>query len=180
MTDQNSATARALDIDALDDATSPSGAPSATYRLWQRLPGNALGRTLFSLGMVARVPYFGTIVPYVQEMRPGFCRVTAPKWFGVYNHIGTFHAIAACNLAEAAMGMMMEASTPSSHRWIPKGMRSAYLAKATTRLTAEATLPDIDFDDITEGTDVVVSIRVLDTAGVEVVHCDITTWVTPR
>ncbi|GAC67752.1 hotdog fold domain-containing protein [Gordonia soli] len=160
--------------------SSPETTASPTYALRRRLPDNVLGHTLFSLGMVARVPYFGTVLPIVDEMRPGFCRVTAPKWFGVHNHIGTFHAIAACNLAEAAMGMLMEATTPRSHRWIPKAMSTQYLAKATTRLTAEAELLNpIDFAEITEGTDVVVSVRITDRAGTEVVHCDITTWVTP-
>ncbi len=112
----------------------------------------------------------------------GYARVTAPNWFGVHNHIGTFHAIAACNLAEAAMGVLMEATTPpTSHRWIPKAMQTAYLTKATTRLTAEARLADdVDFDAITTGTDVTVSVSIVDTKGVEVVHCDITTWVTPK
>ena len=77
-------------------ATRPSLSP--TYALRRKLPDNGLGKALFSLGMSVRVPYFGTILPYVDEMRPGYCRVTAPKWFGVYNHIHTFHAIAACNL----------------------------------------------------------------------------------
>ncbi len=168
-------------VPAEKTTTTGNTSPSATYRLRQRLPDNPLGRIVFSLGMVARVPYFGTVLPYVDEMRPGFCRVSAPKWMGVHNHIGTFHAIAACNLAEAAMGMLMEATTPTSHRWIPKAMQTSYLAKATTRLTAEASLTTpLDFDDITTGTDVVVSVRVIDTAGTEVVHCDITTWVTLR
>lgn len=153
---------------------------SATYALRRKLPQNKVGDVLFSLGMVARVPYFGTILPFVEEMEPGYCRVTAPKWFGVHNHIGTFHAIAACNLAETAMGMLMEATVPTTHRWIPKAMNAQYLTKATTRLTAHAELAEpIDFDTLTEGTDVVVSIRILDRESTEVVHCDITTWVTP-
>lgn len=153
---------------------------SPTYALRRRLPDNALGHVLFSLGMVARVPFFGTVLPVVSEMRPGYCRVSAPNWFGVHNHLGTFHAIAACNLAEAAMGMLMEATTPASHRWIPKAMHTQYLAKATTGLTAEAELAaPVDFDTITEGTEVTVAVRILDKSGTEVVHCDITTWVTP-
>jgi Domain of unknown function (DUF4442) len=32
----------------------------------------------------------------------------------------TVHAIASCNAAEVAMGMLMEATVPRSHRWIPK------------------------------------------------------------
>ncbi|MGC5248976.1 hotdog fold domain-containing protein [Gordonia sp. DT219] len=159
----------------------PAAGVTATYALRRRLPDNVLGHALFSLGMVARVPYFGTVLPLVERMEPGFCRVSAPKWFGVYNHIGTFHAIAACNLAEAAMGMLMEATLPTSHRWLPKAMSTQYLAEATTRLTAEASLAEpLDTAAITTGTDVVVSIRILDTDGTEVVHADITTWVTPR
>ena len=153
--------------------------PSPTYAMRKRLPGGKLGNALFSLGMVAKVPYFGTVLPYVEEMRPGYCKVTSPNWFGVHNHIGTFHAIAACNLAEAAMGMLMEATTPTTHRWIPKAMNVQYLAKANTRLTAFAELDDLDFDAITEGRDVVVPVRVVDTEGTEVVHAEITTWVTP-
>lgn len=153
---------------------------SPTYALRKRLPSNVLGNTLFSLGMVAKVPYFGTVLPLVQEMRPGYCRVTSPNWFGVHNHLGTFHAIAACNLAEAAMGMLMEATTPTTHRWIPKAMNVQYLTKAKTRLTAHADLVEpIDFDTLTERRDVVISVRVCDTSGAEVVHADITTWVTP-
>ena len=49
-----------------------------------------------------------------------------------------------------------------------------------TRLTAEARLPKpIDWDTLTEGRDVVVDVSIRDTDGNEVVHCDITTWVTP-
>jgi len=151
-----------------------------TYRLRQKLPAGALGSALFSVGICLRVPYFATILPYVKVMEPGRCEVTAPKWYGIRNHLGTFHAIAACNLAETAMGMLMEATVPATRRWIPKAMNSQYLKKATTGLHAVATLREpLDFDTITEGRDVVVDIAITDTHGVEVVHCDITTWVTP-
>jgi hypothetical protein len=41
----------------------------------------------------------------------------------VYNHLGAVHAIASCNAAEVAMGMLMEATVPRSHRWIPKAYK---------------------------------------------------------
>ena len=154
---------------------------TATYRGWQKLPDNRLGHALFSLGMVARVPYFGTIAPSVVRLEPGLCEVTAPKWFGIHNHLGTFHAIAACNLAEVAMGMLSEATVPTTHRWIPKGMNVQYLTKAESGLRAVATLDPIpDFDTVTTGTEVVVPIAIYDKSGTEVVHADITTWVTPK
>jgi hypothetical protein len=89
------------------------------------------------------------------------------------------HAIASCNAAEMAMGMLMEATVPRSHRWIPKAMTVQYLAKATTSLRAQARLDPPDFSAITEGVEVVVPVRVTDRSGTEVVHADITTWITP-
>ncbi|MCA1006198.1 DUF4442 domain-containing protein [Rhodococcus hoagii] len=157
-------------------------APTATYRSWQKLPANGFGRALFSLGMCARVPYFATVLPTVERLEPGHCEVTAPKWWGVHNHIGTFHAIAACNLAEAAMGMLAEATVPASHRWIPKAMNVRYLAKAQSRLRATATLGPIpDFSSATDGDagiELTIPVSVADRAGTEVVHADITVWVT--
>ncbi|MCX4093164.1 hotdog fold domain-containing protein [Nocardia sp. alder85J] len=154
---------------------------TATYRGWKKLPDNRLGHALFSLGMVARVPYFGTVLPTVIRLEPGYCEVIAPKWFGIHNHLGTFHAIAACNLAEVAMGMLCEATVPTSHRWIPKGMAVQYLTKAESGLRAVATLRELpDFAALSEGTDLVVPVAILDKSGTEVVHADITTWVTPK
>jgi acyl-coenzyme A thioesterase PaaI-like protein len=152
---------------------------SPTYKAWQRLQNKPGGSALFSAAMMARVPYFASVVPHVHRMEPGYCEVTAPKWYFVYNHLKTFHAIAACNLAEVAMGMLMEATTPSSHRWIPKAMNVQYLGKATTSLRAVAKLEGQDFASITEGTDVVVPISITDRDGKEVVKAEITTWVTP-
>ena len=77
------------------------------------------------------------------------------------------------------MGMAMEATVPTTHRWIPKGMTVAYLAKATTSLRARAQFSPPDFAAITEGTELVVPVSITDQAGVEVVHAEITTWVTP-
>ena len=153
---------------------------TATYRSWRKVGGNRLGRALFSLAVVARAPYFGTIAPTVTQLQPGHCEVTAPKWIGIHNHIGTFHAIAACNLAEMAMGMLCEATVPTTHRWIPKSMSVTYLRKAETGLRAVASLSEIpEFDAFGDGHDLVVPVQIFDKHGTEVVHADITTWVTP-
>jgi acyl-coenzyme A thioesterase PaaI-like protein len=154
--------------------------PSTTYQLWNRLAPRPGGSRLFSAAAVLRVPYFASIVPHVRRMEPGFSEVTVPKWFYVYNHLGTVHAIASCNAAELAMGMLMEATVPTSHRWIPKAMTVQYLQKATTSLRAQARIDPPDFTAITEGVDLVVPVSVFDRDGTEVVHAEITTWVTPR
>src|SRR6478609_9101984 len=106
-------------------------APTTTYQMWKRLAGRPGGTRLFSTAAMVRVPYFASIVPHVVRMEPGFAEVTVLKWFFVYNHLHTVHAIASCNAAEIAMGMLMEATVPTSHRWIPKAMTVQYLEKAT-------------------------------------------------
>ncbi len=77
------------------------------------------------------------------------------------------------------MGMLMEATVPRSHRWIPKAMNVQYLGKATTSLRARAEVDPPDFTQSSEGFDLIVPVRITDRAGNEVVHADITTWVTP-
>ncbi|MGB5113033.1 MAG: hotdog fold domain-containing protein [Mycobacterium sp.] len=152
---------------------------SPTYRAWQQLSGKPLGSRLFSAAAMARVPYFASVLPHVLHMAPGSAEVAIPKWFFVHNHLHTVHAIASCNAAEVAMGMAMEATVPSTHRWIPKSMTVQYLAKATTSLRARAEFTPPDFDAITDGAELVVPVSITDRAGIEVVHADITTWVTP-
>ena len=153
---------------------------TTTYRMWKLMAGRPGGSRLFSAAAMARVPYFTSVLPHVLRMEPGFAEVTAPKWFFVHNHLSTVHAIASCNAAEMAMGMLMEATVPTTHRWIPKGMTVEYLAKATTSLRATAEIDPPDFGAITEeGAELVVPISVVDRFGAEVVHAEITTWVTP-
>ena len=153
--------------------------PTTTYRMWKRLAECPGGSRLFSAAAMVRVPYFASIAPHVVRMEPGYAEVTVPKWFFVHNHLSTVHAIASCNAAEIAMGMLMEATVPTTHRWIPKGMNVQYLEKATTSLRAQARLQPPAFASITDGAEVVVPVSVVDRSGTEVVHVDITCWVTP-
>jgi acyl-coenzyme A thioesterase PaaI-like protein len=156
-------------------------APTITYRLWKSLAERPGGTLLFSAAAMVRVPYFASIapLPHVVRMEPGFAEVTVPKWFLVYSHLHTVHAIASCNAAEIAMGLLMEATVPTSHRRIPKAMNVRYLEKATTSRRAQARLDPPDFGSITEGAEIAVPVSVVDKSGTEVVHADITCWVTP-
>lgn len=109
-------------------------------KTWQRLSSTAIGRWIFSLGVGLRAPYFLSVRARVRELTPGRAVVFARKRWRVRNHLGGFHAIAMCNLAELGMGLVAEASVPRSHRWIPVGIEAEYLARAETALTAEAVL----------------------------------------
>lgn len=148
-----------------------------TLSMWNRLSGLPLGKRLFTAAVVARAPYFGTILPTVVEMAPGRCEVRAPKWIGVHNHIRTFHAIAACNLAEITMGMLAEATVPGTHRWIPQSMTVEYLAKAKSGLRGVAVLDELpEFGD--KPFALPVPVDIVDREGTVVVRAVITVWIT--
>ncbi|MDT5154259.1 MAG: hypothetical protein QOI01_5992 [Mycobacterium sp.] len=66
--------------------------------------------------------------------------------------------------------MLMEATVPSTHRWIPKAMTVSYLQKATTSLRATARIDPPDFRLVSEGTELVVPVSVTDRSGCVVVH----------
>lgn len=130
---------------------------------WNRLRATAAGRWLFSRAICFKAPYFATIRPVFRRLEPGLCEVGVPKRRAVLNHLGTVHAIAMCNAAELAGGLVTEVTLPDTHRWIPKGMRVEYLKTATTDLvaTARCTLPEALEDPQT----LEVPVEILDRAG---------------
>jgi acyl-coenzyme A thioesterase PaaI-like protein len=145
--------------------------------IWNKLQDKPLGKWLFSRVICWKAPYFATIAPRFEELKPGYARVSMKKRRAVQNHIGTVHAIAACNLAELAAGTMMEASLPASMRWLPKGMTVEYRMKCETGLTAEATVTDLD---VGPARDVAVNVKMKDAHGSIVVYAEISMYVSPR
>ncbi len=145
--------------------------------MWERLSRRPFGKAIFSKVICWKAPYFSTIAPRFEELRPGYAKVAMKKRRAVHNHIGTVHAIAVCNLAELGAGTLMEASLPSSMRWLPRGMNVQYLKKAETDLVAECTAADFG-----EGParDVTVSVDVKDAQGQVVTHADIAMYLSPR
>lgn len=102
-----------------------------TYAMYKKLTAKnaTLGRAAFSTGFALKAPYFRTVAPIVQTMEAHRGVVRIKKWWGVQNHIGTVHAIAIANGMEMAMGLLAEATTPDTMRWIPKGIQLDYVAK---------------------------------------------------
>ncbi|HET7724621.1 MAG TPA: hotdog fold domain-containing protein [Propionibacteriaceae bacterium] len=123
---------------------------TSTYGLYERLTRLPLGSRVFSVLYGLKAPYFRTIRPQVRAMAPHHAEVVVPLRWGVRNHIGTLHAIAAVNGLEAAMGLLAEATCPPGKRWIPVGMTVRYVAKATTdlRCVADTTAADWDQADV--------------------------------
>ena len=153
--------------------------PSTVLKLWRTLSSKPGGAWLFSQAIARKAPYFTTVRPRVTVVEPGRTEVVSKKRRAVQNHIGTYHAIAICNLAEAAMGIAAEATLPASHRWLPKTMTVRYLRKAETDMRAVATIdPATVYGPA--GFDLPVQVDVFDTAGEKVFDAVITIWVTAK
>ena len=154
-----------------------SRSPSA-LAMWQKLSARPGGAWLFSRLICLKAPYFGSIRPRFEELRPGYCRIRFARRRAVLNHLGTVHAIAMCHLADLAGGTMTEVSIPPTHRWIPKGMTVEYLKKASTDVVgiAEPLKPEVG----SEAADYPVQVTVTDAGGETVFRAVITMWVSPR
>ncbi|MEJ2763402.1 hotdog fold domain-containing protein [Photobacterium sp. MCCC 1A19761] len=140
-------------------------------KTYQRLTKLPFGRQIFSWIVCRVAPYFSSIKPQIHELRPGFAEVTMKKRRRVTNHLNTVHAIAMCNMAELAAGMMTDVSVPVHSRWIPVGMTVAYLNKATTDLSATAIGHEINWETAGEKK---VPVEVRDTKGTLVFQAEIT------
>lgn len=148
-------------------------ASRTNLKIWQQLQKVPFGNWFFTQAVCFKAPYFRTIHPLIHELSPGLCRVSAPNRRGVRNHLGSYHAIASCNMAEIAGGMMTDATVPPTHRWIPVGMTVEYKAKATTGVTSIARLDAIpEFGDAPM--ELIVPIDVLDADGQVFVSAEIT------
>ena len=118
---------------------------SQALKIWKTLENKPAGKWTFSKMLCLKAPYFSSISPLFEQLQPGRCMIKMKKHRAVLNHLGTVHAIAMCNMAELAGGTMTDATVPSTHRWIPKGMSVEYLKKAKTDLMATATPVQTDF-----------------------------------
>lgn len=129
-----------------------------------------LGPEKFTQTVCQIAPYFSSVNPSITVLEKGFASVEIPFRKEVTNHLGTMHAIALCNAAELAGGMMTNVSIPEGARWIPKGMEVKYLAKVKTDVIAIADGRDIDW---TRLGDIQVPVIIRDNNGTEVFKANI-------
>jgi acyl-coenzyme A thioesterase PaaI-like protein len=150
---------------------------SSTLALYKKVTALPQGKRIFSVLFSQKAPYFASVHLSVEQMKPHLGQVIVPKRRSVQNHIGTVHAIAACNGLEAAMGLLAEATCPPDMRWLPKGMDVQYLAKSTTSLTCTAETTEADW---AAAPDVPVTVKAVTEDGTVTVAGTIHLWVTPR
>ncbi|GCD91504.1 hotdog fold domain-containing protein [Nocardioides sp. LS1] len=151
---------------------------SQVLTLWNKTTALPQGKRIFSLLFSQKAPYFATIHPRFQEIRPNYAELVIPKRRAVHNHIKTVHAIALCNGLEAAMGALAEVTIPADKRWIPKGMDISYTAKATSDITCIA---ETDPEQWTsDNPDLPVRVKGIREDGEVVIEGVIKLWVTPK
>lgn len=152
---------------------------ASTLDLWNKASAFPAGKWTFTRMLCLKAPYFSSIAPLFEELKPNYCKISIKKKRSVLNHIGTVHAIAMCNMAELAGGTMTEVTVPPSHRWIPKGMTVEYLKKAETDLIAIASPVEENYDWDKAG-EYLVNVDVFDTANEKVFHAKITMWISKK
>jgi acyl-coenzyme A thioesterase PaaI-like protein len=146
--------------------------------LWNTTTKLPQGKRIFSTLFAQKAPYFASIHPRFQEIRPNYAELVIPKRRAVHNHLKTVHAIALCNGLEAAMGALAEATIPADKRWIPKGMDISYTAKATSDITCIA---ETDPEQWTsDEPNLPVRVRGVREDGEVVIEGVIRLWVTPK
>jgi len=123
-----------------------AAAEATVLKQWGSFSRLPLGRRLFSFLIGVTVPYAGSIAPEVVELSPGQARARMADRRRVRNHLRSLHAVALTNLAELTGNLaLMSRQPPKGARWIVTGFDSEFIRKARGTITADCSLPALDW-----------------------------------
>lgn len=133
--------------------------------LWTRCAGLPAGRWLFSRLFGYFVPYSGSIGAVVQDLEPGYCRITVRDRRALRNHLRSVHAVALVNAGEMTSGLAMTMALPPEIRGIVTSIMADYPKKARGRLTAIArvTVPPVGESPVDHRVETIITDRTGDT-----------------
>ncbi len=145
--------------------------------LWDRLQPIPGGKKVFSKILGRMAPYTGSIGASIEELRPGYARVTMRERHALRQHLGSVHAIALANLGEVTTGLALLYDFPADARCIVTTFKMDYKKKARGLLTAECSTEPVR---VTEERAIDVVGEIVDEAG-DVCAVATATWlVRPR
>ena len=119
-----------------------AGDHSQIYKQWLAFTKYPFGKRFFDMFAGYFVPYTGSIGARVQELRPGYSKITLRDRRKVRNHLKSVHAIALANLGEYSGNLALLASLSSKGRFIVKGLTMDYHKKSRGLITAECHCPE--------------------------------------
>jgi acyl-coenzyme A thioesterase PaaI-like protein len=129
------------------------------------------GKETYTKLVCKMAPYFSSIDPQFEDIRPGYVEASIKDRNAIHNHLGSINAGAMCTAAELVGGTLAEVSLPDGNRWIPSAMSVQYLAKAKSDLKAVADGSGIDWSVIGE---LIVPVTLFDVDGKKVLTAQIT------
>lgn len=109
---------------------------------WLKLHKTSLGRWLFSHFLGYLIPYSGSINPLIEDVNPGYARVSIRQHRRILNHLNSIHAIALANLGELTTGLALHFAMGKGQRAILVGLNIIYNKKARSKVVAIAKLED--------------------------------------
>ena len=117
---------------------------------------------MFSWLLGRLTPYTRTIGARVEQLEPGFCRVTLRDRRRVRNHLASVHAIALANLAEVTSGLAVLTGLAPGVQGILTGFSISYERKARGPLSAECR---VSVSDVTAEREQEAAVAITDAGG---------------
>jgi acyl-coenzyme A thioesterase PaaI-like protein len=108
---------------------------------WQKFYNLPFGKWIFSRLVWRFVPYTGSVKPSVLELKPGYAKLMVKDRKKIRNHLGSIHAAALMNMAEAVSGIAFNIGLPRNSKAILTHFSIEYVKKARGTLTAECECP---------------------------------------